>query len=354
MRTRRFRTLALALALSACATDEGRRAASSDNTGSALPGTGLGVAAGDAAAGDAATGTEGDGEGKPPGGAPLRFVVLGDGGTGDAAQAKVAAAMATVCKARGCSFALYLGDNIYDDGVSGVTDTQFQTKFEAPYADLDFPFYVALGNHDYGNNGANFLPSNAKSEAQVEYTAHSSKWNMPYYYYAFREGPVAFFALDTNAIVTDQFRKGGEQQAWLEAEMAKSDAPWKIVFGHHPYVSNGEHGNAGSYVGPIGIELHDGSKFKTLVEESVCGQAQVYFAGHDHDREWLEPTCGTSFIVSGAAAKLRQLEDRGFAARFGEATQRGFMWVEIDGDVMTGVFFDDEAKVSYEDTILRK
>lgn len=286
--------------------------------------------------------------------AALRFVVLGDGGTGDAVQSKVAAAMKAVCADRGCEFALYLGDNIYENGADGVTDAQFKAKFEDPYLDLDFPFYVVLGNHDYGSNGTNFLPDDNKSATQVEYTGRSNKWNMPDYYYTFRRGPVAFFALDTNAIVVDRFRNKDTQQTWLDTELNNSDAPWKIVFGHHPYISNGEHGNAGSYVGSIGIELHDGSTFKSLVEESICGQAQVYFSGHDHDREWLEPTCGTSFIVSGAAAKLRVLEDRGSAFRFGDAEKNGFMWVEIDGDVLTGVFYDEDAKVSYEDTILRK
>jgi len=365
--------LVTTLALAACATQEGGRGAGGSTNGGATGSTdanpvgatqgggstagtgstmGSGTGPGDMGAGTGSEPSEGDAAPAPSG--SLRFVVLGDGGTGDAAQAKVAAAMKTVCAERGCAFALYLGDNIYEDGANGVTDAQFAAKFETPYADLDFPFYVVLGNHDYGSNGTNLLPSEAKSAAQVEYTARSEKWNMPHYYYAFREGPVAFFGLDTNGIVIDQFRKGSEQQAWLDAEIAKSDAPWKIVFGHHPYISNGEHGVAGSYVGSVGIELHDGARLKSFVEESICGKSQVYFSGHDHDREWLEPTCGTTFIVSGAAAKLRQLEERGVAARFGEATQRGFMWVEIEGDVLTGVFYDDDAEISYEDTILRK
>ncbi len=176
---------------------------------------------------------------------PLRFVVLGDGGTGDEAQKKVAAAVARVCQERGCEFALYLGDNIYETGVSGVDDEQFKLKFEDPYQALDFPFYVALGNHDYGSFGSNAMPEDARSAAQVEYTAHSAKWVMPYYYYAVEAGQAAFFALDTNAIVLNQFRGRAEQQRWLDEALAMSEAPWKLVFGHHPYISNGHQGNAG-------------------------------------------------------------------------------------------------------------
>src|SRR5690349_4372030 len=74
----------------------------------------------------------------------VRFVVLGDGGTGDAAQKKVASAVETVCQQRGCEFALYLGDKIYNNGVASSTDAKFRTNFEQPYAALDFPFYVTL------------------------------------------------------------------------------------------------------------------------------------------------------------------------------------------------------------------
>ena len=78
----------------------------------------------------------------------VRFVALGDGGEGNPTQFAVGAAMKTVCDVRGCDFAIYLGDNFYDSGVDAVDSELFQTHFEQPYADLEFPFWVALGNHD--------------------------------------------------------------------------------------------------------------------------------------------------------------------------------------------------------------
>ena len=44
--------------------------------------------------------------------------------------------MAAVCAARGCDFALEFGDNFYLSGVQSVTDAQWQSKFELPYANL--------------------------------------------------------------------------------------------------------------------------------------------------------------------------------------------------------------------------
>ena len=119
----------------------------------------------------------------PPPEPVVRFVALGDGGEGNETQYAVAAAMKTVCDSKtdsdgtGCQFALYLGDNFYDEGVENVYDGQFATKFEDPYAEIDFPFYVALGNHDYG--GCAFGSCGAgwefeKSDAQVMYTHYLS------------------------------------------------------------------------------------------------------------------------------------------------------------------------------------
>lgn len=76
------------------------------------------------------------------------FLVIGDMGTGTPEQFEVAKAMKEVCAQRGCAFVISTGDNIYEYGVSSVQDPQFQSKFEKPYAELDIPFFLVLGNHD--------------------------------------------------------------------------------------------------------------------------------------------------------------------------------------------------------------
>jgi tartrate-resistant acid phosphatase type 5 len=160
-------------------------------------------------------------------------------------------------------------------------------------------------------------------------------------YYAFRKGPIAFFALDTNSVVLPEQLPFGsfntppapadEQQAWLDAQLAASDAPWKIV-----YAVTGE---------------AKGTRLEALFESSVCGKADVFVSGHDHDREWLEPTCGTTFLVSGAAAKLRDMPGRGTPSRWSDATTHDFLWVEVTGDTLVGVFYDEDGRESYEDTV---
>jgi len=280
---------------------------------------------------------------------PVSFVVLGDGGTGDRVQRAVASGVRKVCARRGCQFALYLGDNIYEGGVSGPDDRQFQDKFEVPYRDLDFPFFVILGNHDYGPYAVE------RAEFQVAYTRRSKKWVMPHRYYTFRAGPVAFFGIDTNAILHDP-QEQRAQREWLLRELARSDARWKIAFGHHPYISNGAHGNAGNYNGH-GDESADGlmsgEPLAELARQALCGRAQLYLAGHDHHREWLEPTCGTHFLISGAAAKLRSMARRDAQpSRWSDNREHGFLWIGVEGNTLRGAFYDADGNMDYEDRIV--
>jgi tartrate-resistant acid phosphatase type 5 len=296
------------------------------------------------------------GSGKPDAPAPVapqvgtvRFVALGDAGTGEDGQALVAAAMATVCQDLGCDFVLYLGDNIYDSGADSVDDVQFQDKFEQPYSELDLPFYVTLGNHDYGGGGLG--NERDKAEPQVLYTEHSDKWTMPDRTYAVDHAHTRLMSLDTNAILWGNAWETLEpQQEWIQ-ETLGTDHRWKIAFGHHPYISNGEHGSAGKYEGIEDIPIVSGQELKDFFEDNLCGQVDLYISGHDHDLQWLEPQCGTHFMVSGAGGKTRSIEGWDQPTRFELGDTLGFHWIEISDDKLSAKIFNSDAELLYEDTI---
>jgi tartrate-resistant acid phosphatase type 5 len=278
---------------------------------------------------DGSTGADTAGGSAPTASAPpIRFIALGDGGRGNSEQYEVAAAIEAVCAAQGCDFAIHMGDNIYDEGVEDVDDEQFQEKFELPYANLSFPFYMVLGNHDWGSGETGV-------DAQVAYTARSSKWMMPARYYSFQQGDATFFGLDTDPI-SDGNDDG--QASWLTTELPAATTTWKFAFGHHPYISNGDHGDGSG-------ELRD------FVDANLCGNIDVYFAGHDHDLQWLEPSCGIEHIVSGAGSSLRDLGGSN-PTRFETATL-GFMWVELQGTTFTGVFYDSDGTELYRHVLLK-
>jgi len=271
--------------------------------------------------------------------AAVRFVVLGDAGEGNLAQYQVGVSMDNICNAKGCDFALYLGDNFYDNGVDSVNDAQFSTKFELPYNQLDFPFYVVLGTHDYGGSSLEFW----KPWYQVSYTIvnPTSKWQLPWMYYSKEKENVAFFMIDSTSVFNNL--NFNDQRNWLTQQLVDSTAEWKIVLGHHPYISNGRHGNAGNYEGCSFsfCSRFNGKKLKEFMDTAICGKADYYFSGHDRNLQWLQPKCGTGFIVSGAGAKTTELVHRDNNPVYWENdTTEGFMWVEIDGQTFTGTFYD--------------
>ena len=81
--------------------------------------------------------------------------------------------------------------------------------------------------------------------------------------------------------------------------------------------------------------------------------ADLYLAGHDHNRQFLQSTCGTEFIVSGAAAKLTEDNARGNPVWFEDYESEGFVWIEIADDTMTVAFYDRAANLQYEQTLTK-
>jgi hypothetical protein len=276
----------------------------------------------------------------------VRFAAFGDTGKGNLGQSSVAAAVQAKCAASGCDFLQLLGDNIYDTGVTSTADPQFQTKFEVPYADLTLPFFMILGSHDYGGNGAG--TEFYKGQFQVDYTPLSPRWRMPASYYRRVSRHVEFFALDTNLQI---FSMDAQQRIDVAAWLAASNATWKVAVGHHPYRSNGPHGNAGMYDG-VPIPPVNGAPVKAFLEQIVCGRADVYLSAHDHTLQWLEPTCsGTELIVSGAGSATTSLP--GSNPVHFQSLSLGFVYFDIRGNTLTAEFIDTTGTVLFSRTITK-
>ncbi|MDF1821450.1 MAG: metallophosphoesterase [Alcanivoracaceae bacterium] len=288
----------------------------------------------------------------------LRFVALGDFGTGGDGQRAVADAIHSECEKRGgCDFAIGLGDNIYSDAApKDVDDALFASRFEAPFSAIDFPFYLTLGNHDNDWLIDGLGSFNAAGEIQVNYSSNSDKWVMPDRYYMHEQPqqanqPLAsFFALDSNPLMAPleivpeywMLKHKIEMGDWIDQAIASARGTWKIAYAHHPYISNGIHGNAGNYEGlpPVWPLLSpSGEIYRKWLEKHVCGKVDVFFAGHDHEVQLLRsvPECGnTLLVVSGAAAKTREFAD---ASRnptwYQKDNTLGFVIGEISGDSLT-------------------
>lgn len=282
-----------------------------------------------------------------------RFIALGDTGEGNDAQRRVGQAMGQVCaQYGGCEFALLLGDNAYDSGVDGPADPFFMDIFVTPYSHLPFPFYVVLGNHDLGGDGLGLDPDFSKGDYQVQYGLMNPQWVMPskFYQISGQHDHVWLLGLNTTEIFFGQdATQRGTVPDWI------NNAPlgdWKIAFGHHPFISNGKHGNAGEYDSvPDFIPIAHGKNVEDFMNDFICGKVDLYVCGHDHSMQDLQATCGTEFIVTGAGAKTTEI--KGSNPAYFNASQVGFTMFEASDTTLDIYFFDDQQNLLHQRTITR-
>lgn len=277
----------------------------------------------------------------------VRFIAMGDFGQANADQYAVAEAIEQVCAQRGCDFATSLGDNIYDIGALHPYDPVFEENFELPYAGVDFPWYMTLGNHDNGAVGQ-FTQLGDNEVAYSQRTDRmSEKWTMPDRFYTHRHGDVEFYAYDSDTIddaynpLHPGLATGAQQQAFFQDAIRNSTSTWKIAHAHYPYVSNGDHGDGTA-------------SYQAAIRATFCDKVDLILVGHDHDMQWLEPvpSCGTTeFVVSGAGGGGLYPVDGHNPYYFQNDTDHGFFWVEITGNTLRGVFFDVNGEVLFERTI---
>jgi tartrate-resistant acid phosphatase type 5 len=201
---------------------------------------------------------------------PIRVLAFGDFGTGSDAQKQLAQAMVEYNKKHRFDFGLTLGDNFYGIGVSSPSDPQWKSKWEDMYGPLGIKFYATLGNHDYGQPDS--------PAAEILYSSKSSDWVMPSPYYSFTAGPAQFFAIDTMSL-------SDAELLWLDQELGRSQARWKIVYGHYHIYSATRGDNA---------ELIE--KLLPILKKH---HVEVYLNGHDHNLQALKPEGGVHFFVSG-------------------------------------------------------
>ena len=148
-----------------------------------------------------------------------------------------------------------------------------------------FPMYTVLGNHE--------------QDAQYYYDYMVNP--APEYYYTFHYGNIQFFMIDTNRDI----HEGSEQYDWLEWELAKSDADWKIVVHHHPPYSSEENDHGDTYIGASTYGTHA----RNLVPLYEAYDIDFCLFGHTHvyERTWplfedaVNLKNGVVYINSGGA-----------------------------------------------------
>jgi acid phosphatase len=273
----------------------------------------------------------------------LNFVLIGDWGRhGRDHQRTVADAMGQAAAAIGSRFVVSLGDNFYEDGVTGLDDPYWRTSFEDIYAadSLQTPWRVILGNHDYRGN----------VQAQLDYTNTSNRWRLPKRYYSVAEtlpdgGKAEFFYLDTSPFIryylgtkTDiSGQDPAKQLAWLDQALGQSDARWKIVLGHHPI-----------YTALTGSD-HDQPDMIAQVDPLLrAHRVPIFINGHDHT---LQSTVvnGITYVTNGAGSKTY---DPGPQGRAGFVSgSHGFMTCRLSSEKLDFALVDMTGNTLFEQTL---
>ena len=222
----------------------------------------------------------------------IRFAAIGDAGRGHRPQYEVAEQMAAFRRVVDFDFVVMLGDNVYDGG----TRQDYLQKFELPYKPFiedGVEFYAVIGNHDDLNQPAYPL---FNMGGQRYYTFEPET---PLLADVLRTR-VRFFMIDTEALDSTQL-------AWLDREMGKSDATWKIPVFHRPIYTSGRYSRP--------ARIFRGALEPLFVRHGV----RVALSGHEHFYERTQPQQGITYFISGAAGSLRAGD-----ARLSTVTARAF------------------------------
>jgi len=220
----------------------------------------------------------------PPAASPtavpeVHFALIGD--YGDAAYGLPA--VAELVSSWQPDLILTLGDNNYPDGSAETIDEnigQFFAPYISPYKGEYGPggktnrFFPVLGNHDWSTNNA---------QPYLDY--FSLPGNERYYHFSWEF--VEFFMLDSDGREPDGIGRSSTQAAWLQQQLAASNAVWKIVILHvPPYASTQREQNL------------------ALRWPFIAWGADIVFSGHEHFYERLIVD-GFPYIVNGLGGGAR-------------------------------------------------
>ena len=241
---------------------------------------------------------------------PVRFLAFGDSGGGGSDQYALLDQMSQYPY----QLMIHTGDIAYDSGTTAEFDSNVFDVYKELFRNVSF--FPAAGNHEYVTPGA----APFRSVFSLPKAPTGGQW------YSFDRGRVHFAALDTEADYATQI-------AWLDADLAKTTLPWKIVYMHRPPYSSGEHGSdtgLRALLAPI-LEKH---------------HVQLVLAGHDHDYERMTPQNGTAFVVTGGGGiGTRPVGSSAFTAFGSEVIH--FVYAEVGTDELvlhaidaSGVEFD--------------
>lgn len=236
---------------------------------------------------------------------PLNFYLANDlGRNGYYDQKPIAETMGKMAETIDIEFVVAAGDIHHFEGVQSISDPLWMTNYELIYShpDLMMQWYPICGNHEYRSN----------TDAVVEYSNVSARWEMPAKYYTFvkeEDGvTVRIVMVDTTPMIdkyreeTDKYADASrsdwkEQTAWLDQVLSEADEDWVLVVGHHPIYA---------YTDKSESERTDLQQRLDPVIRKY-GNVDMYLCGHIHTFQHIRKDgCDIDYVVNTSGSLSRE------------------------------------------------
>lgn len=275
---------------------------------------------------------------------PLNFYLANDlGRNGYYDQKPIAELMGRMAENIDIECVIAAGDVHHFEGVRSVNDPLWMTNYELIYnhPELMIPWYAILGNHEYRGN----------SQAVIDYTNISGRWNMPARYYTFvleNDGITIRMVMVDTAPLIDKYRTDSQkypdackqdinqQLNWIDSVLTSAKEDWVIVVGHHPIFAE---------TGKDDSERLDLQKRLDSVLRKHAN-VDMYLCGHIHNFQYIRPKDSKiDYVVNTSGSlsrKVKPIEGTQFCS-----DESGFSLITADKKELKLHMINKTGKVIY-------
>lgn len=275
---------------------------------------------------------------------PLNFYLANDlGRNGYYDQKPIAELMGRMAENVDIECVIAAGDVHHFEGVRSVNDPLWMTNYELIYnhPELMIPWYAILGNHEYRGN----------SQAVIDYTNISGRWNMPARYYTFvleNDGITIRMVMVDTAPLIDKYRTDSQkypdackqdinqQLNWIDSVLTSAKEDWVIVVGHHPIFAE---------TGKDDSERLDLQKRLDRVLRKHAN-VDMYLCGHIHNFQYIRPKDSKiDYVVNTSGSlsrKVKPIEGTQFCS-----DESGFSLITADKKELKLHMINKTGKVIY-------
>jgi hypothetical protein len=273
----------------------------------------------------------------------VNFIVANDlGRNGYYEQKPIARLMGYTAEQIDLEMIAAAGDVHHFEGVASVVDPLWMTNYELIYdhPELMIEWNAVCGNHEYRGN----------TQAVLDYTNISRRWNVPARYYTrviqSDDGAACrLLFVDTSPLI-DKYRNDSitypdahkqdvaAQLRWIDSVLTQSTEKWKIVIGHHPAYAD--------------TKKDDSEKTDIqarLVPVMEKHKVNIYFCGHIHNFQHIRTNSSpVNYIVNSAGSLSRPVKktdgtlfcsgDPGFTLCSIDATAIRFFFINHKGETV--------------------